>query len=86
MSDGPIVSAAQLAHELSDVVNRYMMHLEPSAEAQEYGIRMDMTGKLLNITFGKAPGRTPNISFTLQADPGDETTPAGVGFFTRGGR
>jgi hypothetical protein len=73
-----------LADELSAVVNRYMMHLEPSAEAQEYGIRLILTGKLLNIEFGKAPGRSPNISFTLQSDPDAEAPIIPSGLFGRG--
>ncbi len=82
MSGEPITSGQELAEGLSDVVNRYMMHLEPTAEAQEYGIRMSMTGDLLNIEFDRAPGRTPHISFTLQSNPNVETPPA-KGLFGR---
>ena len=84
VSAEPVTSAKQLADELSDVVNRYMAHVEPTAKAQEYGIRLSMTGTLLNIELGRSPGRTPNISFTLQADPDDPPSEAARGFF--GGR
>lgn len=66
MSADPITSAEAFANALSEVVNRYMTHLEPSADVQTYGVKMDVTGERLNIAFSKAPGLSPYVSFTLQ--------------------
>lgn len=81
-----IGSAEQFASALTDVCNRYMAHLEPSAPPQQYAVTMNVTGEVLNIQFRKAPGQTPFIAFTLSSDSttvNDETTTA-RGLFGRG--
>ncbi len=77
MSVDPIASGEEFANALTDVCNRYMNHLEPSAGPQEYAVTMMVTGQLLSIHFRKDPRSMPFISFTLQSDNAtvnDETT------------
>lgn len=74
----PITSADAFAINLADVCNRYMLHLEPTAERQDYAVDMQVTGEQLNITFHKKPGKRPHIAFTLAAqdESDDEPGPA----------
>lgn len=85
MSAQPITSADEFTKAISDVVRRYVLHLEPSAEYQLYDASLKLTGERLNVDFHKHPQQTPFISFTLQsieaAQPADE--PRG-GIFGRG--
>jgi hypothetical protein len=59
MSVEPIASGEEFANALTDVCNRYMNRLEPSAGPQAYAVTMMVTGQLLSIHFRKDPRSMP---------------------------
>lgn len=68
MTGDPITSSQEFFEALSDVIDRYLQHFEPGANAQLNAVRMETSGPIFNLHFTKSPTASPYMQFTLQSE------------------
>lgn len=68
----PIGSSQEFFDALADVIDRYLQHFEPGADASLNAVRLETSGPVFNLHFSKSPVATPYMQFTLQSESTDQ--------------